>query len=199
MRALVLDAPDVPVQSHEPLAPVEFASRLGMSGRVVQLPLSDQPFNARTHDLLEVTGVGNHWASVGTTGLGRLKKLLPGPGSQRAAPAPNGRECGSSRFRSCTQRRGVLSLISIDFALAYSGRPSTATCTIDRYMWLEDEQRLLAEMGHRARLSALGFAQDEINLVTDEDRLDDELLERRTAAERLEAEHRLLEEEETAS
>jgi hypothetical protein len=66
-------------------------------------------------------------------------------------------------------------------------------------MWLEDEQRLLAEMGHRARLSALGFAQDEINLVTDEDRLDDELLERRTAAERLEAEHRLLEEEETAS
>jgi hypothetical protein len=84
MRVLVLDVPDVPANSHNTATPAVFATGLGTSGHFIQLPPSDQQFNARTHEFLEVTEVGNHWASVGTTGLGPLEKLLPGPG----APLP---------------------------------------------------------------------------------------------------------------
>lgn len=132
MRSLVLDVPDVPANSHNLATPAVFATRLGTSGRFIPLPPSDQPFNARTHEFLEVTEVGNHWASVGATGHGLSEKLRPRLGSRSQSPASAPKRARMWKFS--------LPLLHPDTQRPFADlgrlRSGLQRKSIDRYMWL---------------------------------------------------------------
>lgn len=127
-----LHVPDVPAQSHNPATPAASTTTLGTSGHVIQLPLSDQPFHARTHEFLEVTEVGNHWASVGTTGhdLSEMLRLHLGSSSQPSAPAP--KRARMWKF-SLPLLRPVTQRLFVDLDRLRAGLQRKS---IDRYMWL---------------------------------------------------------------